>query len=311
MRMQKIELDSRQKLMAGTTVFSVILIVIGLIIGDPALIVNLVVISVFIFLAQLFLYKYYMYVWVKSVEDQFPKFVRSMADSLRSGMSFKEALAITAKSDYGKLTEEIRKMSNRMKWGVDFQRAMDIFSTKVRSSRMIVEAIAVMKETYKNGGAVANTFDSIARDMAMLKEVEAERESLVRQQVMTMYGIFIMFLGISVVTIFVMVPMIKTQPDIRAGGTAITFSDPCLGSDAFPCNLFSIIGLLLNVPQGIALYYTALFFSVSLILAVLIGLIAGQVGENSIIAGSKHSIVMVTLCLSVFLFLAKSGMLPK
>ncbi|MBI2674822.1 MAG: type II secretion system F family protein [Candidatus Aenigmarchaeota archaeon] len=309
--MARIELEKRQKIMLGTTVFSVLLIVIGIVIGDPALIINLVIISVFAFIVQFFLYKYSYYMWVKSIEDQFPKFVRNMADNLRSGMSFKEALNIATKSDYGKLTEEVKRMASKMNWGIDFQRAMDIFAAKVRRSRMITEAIAVMKEAYKNGGAVANTFDSIARDMIMLKEIEAERESMMRQQVMTMYGIFIMFLGIAVVTIFVMVPMIKTQPDIRAGGTSISFSDPCLDSASFPCNLFSLIGLLLNIPKGIALYYTSLFFSVSLILAVLIGLIAGQVGENSITAGSKHSIIMVTLCLSVFMFLAKSGLLPK
>ena len=48
----------------------------------------------------------------------------------------------------------------------------------------------------------------------------------------------------------------------------------------------------MGIPLGIANYYVAIFFYVVLIQGIFMGLIAGQLGENSITAGSKHSLIM-------------------
>ena len=142
------------------------------------------------------------------------------------------------------------------------------------------------------------------------ESVEAERESLVKQHVMIMYGIFFMFLGIAIMIIFVMVPMIQAQPEVTSGAFGLQFSNPCAGAGFFPCNFFNSLGILFEIPQGITLYYTSLFFTIVIIQGLFSGLIAGQLGENSIMAGTKHSLIMVTVALGVFLFLAKTGMLP-
>lgn len=307
------EIEKKRKLILISTVVSVVLISIGLVTGEPSIIMNLLVISVFVFVVPLFVYKYSQYVWLKSLEEEFPNFVRALADSVRSGTSFEDAISLATKSDYGKLTREIKKMDNRLQWGTDFIRVIDIFGKKVQDSKIITESLEIIKEAYKSGGRVAKTLDTIARNIMLFKEVEAERESMVRQHVMIMYGIFFMFLGISVITIFVMVPMVQTKAGATgAGGLGLKFNDPCEGmyTTTMPCTLFSVIGVLLEMPQNIGLYYTALFFSISLLLGLFVGLIAGQLGENSILAGGKHSLIMLTIAITVFLFLAKMGMLP-
>jgi flagellar protein FlaJ len=253
-------------------------------------------------------------VWVKSIEEQFPNFVRDIADSKRSGMSFPEAIKIASKANYGKLTPEVQKMNNRLSWGTDFLRVMDIFNNSVKESKIISEAINIIKESYQSGGNVAATLDSIARDIVMIKNAEAERESMVKQHVMVMYGVFFMFLAIAVMIIQVMVPMIKatSQPEVSGGGVmALVFMDPCEGIRHFPCDIFYVAGLLLGIQSGVALYYVALFFIIVIIQGIFTGLIAGQLGENSIIAGSKHSLIMVSISLGIFMFLARIGMLPK
>jgi flagellar protein FlaJ len=53
-----------------------------------------------------------------------------------------------------------------------------------------------------------------------------------------------------------------------------------------------------------------MFFSVVIIQGIFTGLIAGQLGENSAVAGIKHSIIMVFVAVGVFFFLAKAGLLP-
>ena len=61
-------------------------------------------------------------------------------------------------------------------------------------------------------------------------------------------------------------------------------------------------------PTTIGAYYISLFFASLVILGACVGLITGQLGENSIMAGIKHSIIMVVISVSVFLFISKLGL---
>jgi len=292
-------------------VVSIVLIVIGLVLGDPAVLGNLIIIAAFIFIVPFFLYRYSHIMRLRSMESQFPNFVRDLADAKRSGMSFKEAINITTKTNYGKLSAEIEKMNNRLSWGTPFIRVLDIFYERVKDSKIITEALHIIKESHKSGGKVADTLESVANDIIMLKEAEAERGSMVKQHVVIMYGIFFMFLGVSIMIINVMVPMIKTQPTFGTGGPlSLQFSDPCQNLGGFPCGFFSAICTLFTVPEGVGCYYIALFFSVVIIQGIFTGLITGQLGENSVVAGSKHSMIMIFSALGVFLFLTKVGFLP-
>ncbi len=305
------ELTQRQRTVVFSMAISIALIFVGLIIGDPGLLGNLVIIAIFIIVIPIFFQSYTEFMWVRALEEQFPNFVRDLADSIRSGMSFKESIDIATKANYGKLSDEVKSMSNRLAWGTDLLRVFEIFSLRARKSKLISEALNIIVESYQSGGNVSATLTSVARDMVRFKEVEAERRSMTKQHVMIMYGVFFMFLGIAIMIIFVMVPMIQTQPTTGAGAFGMKFENPCESAYIFPCNLFSSLGVILELPEGITLYYTSLFFTIVLIQGLFTGLIAGQLGEGSAIAGTKHSLIMVTVALGVFLFLGKAGFFPQ
>jgi hypothetical protein len=65
-----------------------------------------------------------------------------------------------------------------------------------------------------------------------------------------------------------------------------------------------------GVSGGIGCYYLSLFFSVLLVQAIFMGLIAGQLGEGSVVAGIKHSLIMLAAVFIIFMFLIRSGLLP-
>lgn len=304
------EINKKQKTLLGTVAVAIVLVVMGMIIGNTTLLLNFMLAGGIIIILPFFLYKYAYYSWLKNLENQFPNFVRDLADSKRSGMSFSQSIKLASKSNYGKLTKEVQTMHNKLSWGVPFVRTLDLFQQKVKDSRVMKESLTIIKESYLSGGDIAATLDAIARDIIMLKETEAERASTLKQSVMIMYAIFFMFLGISIMIIFVMIPMIKNQPTISAGSFGFSFNNPCDGVGFFPCNLFQIIGLLLGVPTGIANYYISIFFLVMVIQGIFTGLIAGQLGQNSVTAGSKHSFVMVLIGIGTFLFLSRAGLLP-
>jgi len=52
-------------------------------------------------------------------------------------------------------------------------------------------------------------------------------------------------------------------------------------------------------------YYNALFILMAVIQGILTGLVAGQIGEGSVIAGVKHSIIMTSAGFSALLIVQK------
>ncbi len=292
---------------------SAILIFIGIILGDPAVLGNLIFISLFIALVPYFLYRYTRFLWIKSIENQFPNFVRDMADSIRSGMSFSEAIGITTKSNYGKLTQLVIKMNNRLSWGTPLLRTLEVFGAEVKDSKIIKEALRIIKQSYESGGEAASTLDSIANDLLLLKEAEAERNSIVRQHVFIMYGIFYLFLGVAIMIIFIMVPIIENQllpTDAQQQNLGFTFVNPCEGVFFFPCDYFNGVAVMFSIKEGVGAYYTAMFFTIILIQGLFTGLIAGQLGSNSVIAGVKHALLMIFSSVGIFFFIVKAGLLP-
>jgi len=313
MKLKKASLTKKNKVIIGAAIVAVSLIAIGIFSADAATLGNMIIISVFLSLGPYFLYSYSRMVWVKSLEAQFPNFVRDLADSSRSGMSFPEAVRIATKAHYGKLSPEIEIMNNRLSWGTPFLRVLEIFGERVKESRIITEALEIIKHSYESGGSIPATLDSVSKDIIMLQEAEAERSSMVKQHVMIMYGVFFMFVGIAIMIIYVMVPMIEAQSNVETSSNMMMgfeFKNPCEAGTIFPCSFFSMICVFFNVSEGIGCYYLALFFTVIIITGVFTGLIAGQLGDNSVIAGVKHSMVMVIAAIAIFMFLSKVGLLP-
>jgi flagellar protein FlaJ len=200
---------------------------------------------------------------------------------------------------------------------VPFLRVLEIFEKKVVESPAIIEVLNIIRESYRSGGNVVSTLDSAAKNMNMLKEAEEQRKSVTNQHVMITYGIFFLFFGIIVMIIYILVPMMTSTSmsgtEGQFGDVGFTsFTNPCTQLDIpFPCSMFSMTCAMLEIePEEITCYYVALFFYVLIIQGVCSGLIAGQLGDNSTVAGVRHSIIMVSSALFIFIFLSKMGMFP-
>jgi flagellar protein FlaJ len=306
-------MEKERKVVLVSLLMAVLLIsIFAFLTQDIGIIINVSVIALFVLIIPLFLIRYTHFLWLKSVEKQFPSFIRDVAGFKRSGITLAEAIKMASKNNYGKLTPEVQKLSNRLSWGVHFLRALDIFSKSFKGSKIIREALAILKEAYLSGGDISVTLDSLAKDMVTLKEIEEERKSIVQQHVMIMYGIFYMFTAISIAIMLVLVPMMGQAQGIGGGEVSamgMSFSSPCSGFNMFPCDLFNIVCTSFAVTSEIGCYYFSLFFFILLIQAIFMGLIAGQLGENSIIAGVKHSLIMLASLFVIFTFLMRIGFL--
>ncbi|HDD46066.1 MAG TPA: hypothetical protein ENG42_01195 [Candidatus Aenigmarchaeota archaeon] len=314
-----VEIDMRKKvLLISLAISACLLTLTSIITQDVASIINVGVISIFIIVTPSFLYRYSEFLLIKAAEKEFPNFIRDLASMKRSGMTLPDAVRLATKTNYGKLTPEIEKLANRLSWNVPFLRALEIFGRRFKS-RVIREAIDIIKESYVSGGDIASILDSLARDMFTLRELEEDRRNIVRQHVMVMYATFFIFIGISLGIILVLAPMFSGSSALGGlsgssfmgtsplgGGFTFNFRNPCETAYLiFPCDFFGLICTAFNISGGVGCYYTALFFSSLIIEAIFMGLLTGQLSENSAFAGIKHSLIMLALLFVIFTLVTK------
>jgi len=310
----KIMLTREIKIFLITLAISSVLIAMGIISEDVGVRGNFVIISIFLIAIPQFLMRYEKYKELKDMEARFPGFLRNLIESLRSGMPLHKALQASSKLDYGKLSKEIRKISNQISWGMPLPKVLDQFSERVRKSKRLSTVTKIMREAYLSGGDVISTFESMADNTTILDEAEKERRSLLNEYVVLMYVISILFVVIVVTINRLLIPVFQTTA--IAGTEYSGLSNPCEtetpgGFGSGICNFYELTSFYLFSIQtkGIASYYTALFFYMAIVQGIFSGLVAGQISENSITAGIKHSLILAGIIFGSFSIIVWLGLL--
>jgi flagellar protein FlaJ len=225
----------------------------------------------FLGLAPYLVVRYMKYTELKQMEEAFPEFLRNLSESQKSGITFPKAIINSTKIEYGPLSKEVKKMAYQLSWGVPLPRVLEKFSERVKDSDFLRRSIAIVLESYRSGGDVAEVMESVAESARMVKELESERRSKFNQQLLVMYAIFIIFIVIIIALNKILLPMFALSANEDVGGVSLS-----MGS---------------LDPE----FYRTTFLHMILMQAVFAGLIAGQVGEGSIVAGIKHSAIMLAL----------------
>lgn len=261
--------------------------------------------------------KFFEFKKVKAYEKHLPNFLRDIAEAQRAGLSILQALQAVAKNDYGPLTTEIRKINNQLSWNIPLEKVLKDFAKRMGRSRMIARAIMIIDQSNKSGGNIESTMESLASHMEMIRDVQEEKSVLLNQQVILMYAIFFIFLGISVALLKFLIPLLQTQ---FSGTETLSLiegfgSNPCsvcIGSEeasCLGCKLFLGVSQSFDFgkPEEPQAYYRALFFTMILVQGFFSGLMAGQIGSDSIVAGIKHSLIMSLSGFFIYIFVVKTG----
>jgi flagellar protein FlaJ len=294
---------------------AIVLLVLSFLVWGTSLSMNLILIGVVILILPMFLVKFFEFKKVKQYEKEFPNFLRAMAESQRAGLSTLQAIDAAAESEYGSLTPKLKKLKNQLSWGIGLEESLEKFASSTKSM-LVKRAVAVIIQANKSGGDIENIMMSLANNIEENMELQEERGTLLAQHVIMMYAIFFIFLGISVALVKFLVPIVSIQTEaglgaVLGGGQG----NPCLvcmdggGMECMSCNLFFGISEIFNlgVRTDPISYYKALFLSMVLIQGLFSGLIAGQISADSVIAGVKHSMIMVVSGVVVFVLAATVG----
>lgn len=305
----KIKLSRRLRFLLISTLVSSALISLSSLTRDIGIVGNAIILSTFVIATPQFFISYQSYRDLKEMEEKFPLFLRDLIENLRSGIAFHKTIIASSKINYGKLSEEVKKVAHQLTWGIPLDKALNQFATRLKNSKRLYTSIKIIRESFVSGGDVVSTLESVADNATLLQDSEKEKKSLLDQYVVLMYAISMIFIVIVVMINRLLIPIFQVSSESLVGGN-IGLANPCDSCAGFTCNVCGLfegtsqIYFSIN-PSTAASYYTSLFFYMALVQSLFSGLVAGQISENSIIAGLKHSLILVGITMGSFSILVK------
>src|SRR3989338_1747970 len=310
-------ISKEKKILIASAAAFALLISISVYSGSLALFTNMIFLGMLILIVPFSMFKFFRLKKIRAYEKDFPNFLRDISESLRAGLSLIQAIQATGKSDYGSLTNEIKKMNNQLSWNVPLDKVLKNFGARTADSKIITRSLMIIDQANKSGGNIEDTMDSLASHIESLKETQQEKSVLLNQQVLMMYAIFFIFLGITIALIKFLIPLLQTQAQTGGFGVQGFNPNPCSLCGNNPdlacmgCNTFSTISQAFELgdPREASSYYKSLFLAMILIQGFFSGLIAGQIGSDSIAVGIKHSLIMLLSGFIIFILLIKTGII--
>ena len=262
--MPKVENRTKKIVITVSVPIAIAIVLFGYFtVGVSAALDDFVFFSLLTIISPIALLNYIDYRWRKAVDEHLPDLFRSIVQAQEIGMTLPNALEEAAKRDYGPLTPELKKMTTQISWGSSFEEALLAFGRRV-GTVLTQRTVPMIIEASRSGGRVEKVFDPMGKFIQTTILLEKERKTQTRPYIAIIYVALFVFL-------FTIVILFKTF-FTEVGGMAL-FSMPTIS----PMDLQRIF-LHLTLVQG--------FFG---------GLVAGKMGEGSISAGLKHSLIMMLL----------------
>jgi archaellum biogenesis protein FlaJ (TadC family) len=232
-------------------------------------IVSLGIIGVF---TPYLIFGYFEFKEIRDAEEGYPSFLRDLTQAVNSGMTIPQAVATASQTRYGILSKYVSKLNAWLSWGTPFPEAWKRFTFTLEKSDLIKRINGIVLEAFHTGGDIGDVLNSLADDVTLLKRLEADKKSMMQQHIMVMYIVFFIFIGIIVILFKILIPILYIQKLGVFGGMALRPSE-----------------------QLTVDYFKNLFFLLTIIQAACMGMIAGQITEEKLIAGVKHLAIMVAI----------------
>jgi len=220
-----------------------------------------VVLAIIIALLPAAVLDYVDYRWRRSIDEHLPDLFRAIAQSEKTGMTLTQAVEEAARRHYGPLTAELRRMIAHMSWGKSLEEVFQSFSQRVNTS-LTRRSVPLVAEAGRSGGHIEKVFEPMGKFVQSTLMAEKERQAQTRPYIAIVYVAFFVFL-------FTVIMLFRTffvqMIELPALNSALLSSD-----DA-----------------------RQLFFHMSIVQALFSGLVAGKMGEGTISAGLKHSVILL------------------
>ncbi|MCG2868007.1 MAG: type II secretion system F family protein [Candidatus Nanopusillus sp.] len=171
-------------------------------------------------------YLFYKYIESKiyeNISNNYTYFLSYLSESLSSGMTLLDALAYLSSIDLGYLSILVKKLYNWIAWGMPFEKAFTLFNMYFEELPNIKMINYVILETYKGGGDISKVLKRLYNDLESVKELDGLKRAYISQQILVLYAIFIIFVGLSISILDTIKPLIISQISVSTIHTAFNF----------------------------------------------------------------------------------------
>ena len=209
-------------------------------------------------------------------EEMFLEFARNLVESVKTGSPISKSIINMRGKPYGVLSKNINKLGNQIGLGIPLSMALNTFSKDVRN-KSISRSLTLIGQAEKAGGDIGEILEAVAGAVNVSDKLKKERSAAISTLVVQGYIIFLVFIIITLVMQFQIVPMVSGIGDISSMG---------LGGFGFGA------GGVEDVSQD---QISNAFLYLILVESFFTGLVIGKLSEGDIKAGVKHSFGLMFL----------------
>jgi len=214
-------------------------------------------------------------------EEMFLEFSRDLVENVKAGTPISKSILNIRKKDYGKLSPHINKLANQISLGIPVKTALETFA-RDNANNTITRAVTIISESEKAGGRIDDILEAVVRSVAQVEKLKKERRAAMYSLVVQGYIIFMIFIIITLVMQFKILPIAVGLGGEGVGGGGL--SEFGFGGGGTTASINELVRpfIWLLLVQG--------FF---------VGLVIGKISEGKIRAGLKHSFILISLSILI------------
>jgi len=131
----------------------------------------------------------------RDIEYILPDFLREISSSTASGMTVFDAIDASSKGDHGKLTNEIKRMSSQLSWGIPVQQTLNNFAKRIGTDS-VKRMVITINKALEIGGNTSAVFEAAAKEIEQTKRVEMQRLAEMSMYSIVIFVSFFVFLAV-------------------------------------------------------------------------------------------------------------------
>ncbi len=218
----------------------------------------------------------------QDIQNRLPDFLREISSSTSSGMTVFDSIKSASKTDYGRLSPELNRMSAQLSWGISVKEALDNFAERINTDS-VKRVVVTINKALEIGGNTSAVFEAAAKEMDQKKLVEQQRKAEMSMYSAVIFISFFVFLAVILIingTIFQAI--FETQSDMagaQMGGTS--FSAGSLDQEMLKTSFFAFV----------------------LVQSIGGGLLGGFMMDGQLSSGVRYGFILVLISFFVFRFM--------
>ncbi|QLG50537.1 type II secretion system F family protein [Natrinema halophilum] len=219
-----------------------------------------------------------------SVVNKLSEDLRKLSSSNDTGLTLLESLKSVSDTTSGTLAREFEMMHTKVNYGMSLKEALVEFNNKYHIPRL-ARTTRLITEAQEASNQISNVLRTAARASENHDDIERERKSRTRMQIVI---IIMTFMTVLAVIAILKTQFIDTMSGLSGGGSAEASSAAAGGSGMGQANLSENVDVdMLSV----------LFFHAVTLQAIISGFICGYIRDADLLSGLKYTIGLSSVAL--------------